>query len=208
MKYIYFTSFGILFSAFVFAGAPKISVIQSGMWRTGATWDLNRLPAGGDTVIVPAGKTLLIDNNTNVSSGDVYVKIYGTLKFINNGKLSVGDNSTVMVYNNASVLGDGQPSETLRIGNNTVYKGDQPAVEGPKMATALTINGFMTYVGSVLPVKFIGFTVARKNSDVLVQWCTAEEGSAYLYQLERSTDAVSWSTIALVTATGNASTLR
>src|SRR5215467_10186847 len=77
---------------------PVITAVSSsGNWKTGSTWNLNRVPANGDTVVIPAGDVVTIDNVQNLSSATLYIKIYGTLQF-SNGKLWLGPNSAVIIF--------------------------------------------------------------------------------------------------------------
>ncbi|HTM93554.1 MAG TPA: hypothetical protein VL095_14135, partial [Flavisolibacter sp.] len=82
------------------------------------------------------------------------------------------------------------------------------AIVGPQMASAVS-NGFsvFAFASSPLPVKFVGFTVTRKNADAFIQWSTSEEMNADMYHVERSLDGTNWNTIAYVAAVGNSSTL-
>lgn len=205
MKQFNLLLLSVIAFSFSFA-APVIKVNNNnGAWRNASTWDLNRAPMDGDTVIIPAGKTVLIDNNWNIDPSRLYIKVYGTLKTASSGsKLIIGSGSTVIVYKDGVVSGAGSPSEIIKIGGNTVFEGDYPAVTGPMMANVSTM-GFQSFSQSALPVKFIGFTVARQNSNVLVQWSTSEEVNAGMFELQRSTDASNWNTIAYVAATGNSS---
>lgn len=180
----------------------KIKVkTTNGIWRQAATWDLNRLPGHADTVVIPAGNTLWIDENENLPGSTLHIQVYGTLSFTINGKLSLDENSTVVVYPGGTLLGNGQPSQTLRIGNVEKYRGTSPAIVGPQLANATTGAGFINF--TVLPVKFIGFNVAKSGKDALIQWSTSQEVNAAIYEVEYSTDAKNWSVIAAVQAAGN-----
>lgn len=183
-------------------GAPVITaVINNGDWATSTTWDLNRVPQTGDTVLIPSGKTVILTLN-QVISGFVYMKVYGTLK-LNTGILDLGSTSIIMVYTGGKITGNGCSCEQIRIGNVKKYKAG-PDVLGPQYASSSTI-GFQPII-SVLPVKFLGFTLTKADNAVLVQWTTAEEINAAYFQVERSVDGASWSAIASVTATGNSNT--
>jgi len=58
-----------------------------------------------------------------------------------------------------------------------------------------------------LPVKFVSFTVARKQDKVLVEWSTSQESNSSNFIVERSENGTSWTAIASVKAAGESSTL-
>lgn len=180
--------------------APVIKSIASANWTTASAWNLNRLPQIGDTIEVSAGTTITVNNDIAVNGG-VYVKIYGTVSFQgNNSTISLADPSKVVVYEGGKILGV-SASEKLRIAGNIVFQGNLP-VYGPVIASSAT-SGFIAFSPTPLPVKFVGFTVTRKNSDVLVQWSTTQEINADHFLIERSPDGTNWSSIGSVSAAGN-----
>lgn len=179
---------------------PVNKAASNGKWQTNATWNQGRKPATGDTIVIPLGKTVTIENNESL--GLVYIKVYGILK-LSGGKLNLADNSVIRVYSLGKLQGTGSPSEQLRIGNTRVFRGSEPAISGPMMADG-TSSSFSAFA-EVLPVKFLGFSAVLKNKDVLVQWSTTEEVNASVFELERSFDAANWTTIAYVAAAGNTS---
>lgn len=186
--------------------APVITASSNGYWNSAATWNLNRLPKVGDTIIIPGGKTVTIDDDQNFN-GFVYLKITGTLKFQkNNSTLSVDGPSVILVNPGGQISGGGSPSQKIRYNNSIIFDGNDAAIVGPQMASAFS-GGFSAFGSSPLPVKFVGFTVTQKDNDALIQWSTSEEISADMYQVERSIDGTNWSTIAYVAAVGNSSSL-
>jgi len=205
MKLLYTLAFAIFSFTASFA-APVISVASNGSFKSVNTWDLGRLPQSGDTVVIPAGRVLTVDDNQNIGI-TVYVKIYGTLRLFGGGsKLNIGASSIIVLFDGATITGSNNNSQVITIGTNTVFNGLQSDLRGPMYATVST-TGFIHYNESPLPVKFVGFSVVRKGADVLVQWSTSEEINAYTYELERSSDGARWSRIAVVAAAGNSSVL-
>lgn len=57
---------------------------------------------------------------------------------------------------------------------------------------------------SVLPVQFISYTATLQKQDVILNWKTAQEINIENYNIERSTDAVNYFTIAAIKAKGAA----
>lgn len=200
MKKLYLLACSIVLFHFCFS-AQSITATSNGNWSSASTWNLNRVPKVGDTIIIPAGKTVIIDDDEKFK-GFVYLKIFGKLIFEeNNSTLSVDAPSLIVVFPSAIIAGNGSPSQKIRYDNSIIFKGNN-TITGPQMATA-TSDGFASFAFSPLPVKFIDFTVTLQNEDVLVQWSTSEEINAAIYEIERSTNGVNWYTIAYVAAIGN-----
>jgi len=171
-------------------------------WTKASDWSLNRVPQSGDTIIIPAGRIVTIDGQETLSN--IRLKIYGTLKFVNPfSYLSVNNASTIDVYTGGNIQATIDFLQYIFVGGSTVFYAGQ--LNGPVMVNGTTA-GFIIF--NPLPVKFVGFTVAKKNtSDVLIEWSTAEELEANMYELERSYDGSNWNTIAYLTAAGTAQNL-
>jgi hypothetical protein len=202
MKTIYSITFFLLISSISFA-TPKITAISNGNWSNSSSWDLNRVPANGDTVIIPVGKTITIVNSE--APGLLYIQVYGTLK-LNGGKLTIDDNSTILVYGGAKITSSGSSSEKIKIGNTEKYRGTDSDVIGAQMANQTTGGGFVGF--SPLPVKFIAFDVSKQNNYVLVEWITAEEVNSSYYQVERSLNGSDWTAIGTVNSSTNSNTTK
>jgi len=176
----------IFYSSF----AGSIQAIQNnGSWTSNSSWDMNRNPIDGDTVIIPAGITIIITSNLNLSANTMRIIVYGTLKFNGGGaKLAMSGFSSVVVEAGGLLTSTGNPSQTLNIGTQTVFTGNDIPVVGPQYANNTTGNGFVPFI--ILPVKYLSFTLSYTSSIVLVQWSTAEEVNALKYEVERSVDGI------------------
>jgi len=200
MKHIY--SLAIALSAFTFSFATPIKLeAPVGNWTSSSNWNLHRSPTNGDTIVIPSNTTLVINNDLTLS--DVHVRVYGTVSLTDkNTQINLDNQSDVVVYEGGKIQGV-MASQKLRINGTLIYQGNDPAVLGPATATA-SLAGFQPII---LPVKFLGFSAARKGSEVLVQWSTSEEVNADSYQVERSFDGANWTTITAVAAAGNSTAL-
>jgi hypothetical protein len=203
---------GLCFLLSIFAQAnPTISSVpQSGNWKTTATWQLNRLPMHGDTVLIPTGKTVVVDNIQNLGTEDIYIKIYGTL-LITGGKLWLGSNSTITLFTGGIISGAGSPAETLKIGATVKFEGSQSPLTGPLLAnssTGISPTGFSVFNEIALPVHFIGFNLARQDQEVLVQWATSHETDNSHFEVQRSDNGINWNTIGQVPAASTGSAIQ
>ncbi|MBS1577129.1 MAG: T9SS type A sorting domain-containing protein [Bacteroidetes bacterium] len=204
MKKLYsFLILSVAFSATVSANTITLSV-NNGDWQTNSSWNPARAPQANDTIVIPVGMAVNIYNNVSVS-GYIYTKVYGTLQFNHSSKLDLSSTSKIMIYAGGKVRSNGSSaSDQVRIGSNTVYKGNSGDLSGPVL---LDINGQNPVAASTLPVRFVSFTLARKQSDVIVQWSTAQESNSSHFVIERSENGTNWTTIASVKAAGESSTL-
>ncbi|MBI1342849.1 MAG: T9SS type A sorting domain-containing protein [Terrimonas sp.] len=208
MKNLYLL-IAIIFTAFTVAANPVITVIKNeGKWKTNSSWDLNRKPKNGDTILIPVGFTVVLDNTQNLNN--VYIMVLGVID-LDGGKLKLDDNSTVEILSSGAVIGHGNNSEYIKIGNEYKFKGTANYQGGPSIANASTgayPSGFESTGSASLPVKFVGFNVARQDKNILIQWSTSQEYNSNHYEVERSENGISWKPIAIVTAAGNSNTIR
>ena len=208
MKHIYLVAVFVLFSLFSFSAPVDSVVTNNGKWWQTSTWSKGRLPISGDTVVIPKNITLVIDNNLDIPTTDVYIDIKGTLN-LNVGKLNLGVNSIIVVEAGGQIkTAKGNNSDKILIAGVPKYLGSEGTLTGPATASktsGASPYGFTSLTPTILPVKYLGFSVAQQNNDVLIQWSTAEEVNASQYEVERSFDASNWSRIAAVAAKGNSS---
>lgn len=194
MKKFYFLFVAVLFYFSAFA-TPINQNLNNGSWKTASTWDKGRKPKDGDTVVIPAGKTVII--NSLEALNNVLIRVYGKIQFSGIfSQLQLNSTSKVIVYNNASIEATIDYLQYIIIGSSYVFY--QGTVAGPVVSSGLGFSSF-----NPLPVKFVGFTVTKKNNDALIQWSTAQETNANMYEVERSFDGSTWNTIAYVSAIGN-----
>jgi hypothetical protein len=195
MKHFYLTTLVLFSFLFSFSSPINKVIVNKGKWNSSKTWSLNRVPENGDTVLIPASYSLVIDNNVKMTAENLYVRVLGNVHFAV-GKLDIGYNSIVELAANATITTKQEnPSDKIEMGNILKYSGSQGTITGP-----LVLKNGPTVT---LPVKFIGYTVARSNNGTSIQWSTSEEVNANMYVVERSEDGSTWKSIAYVAAAGN-----
>lgn len=198
MKQFYLIVLSLFVVTFSFA-TPIIATQNNGVWKAAITWDKNRKPQDNDTIVVPAGKTILVTDWQSLNN--VYIKVYGTLKFQNAfSALNLNASSRLTVYAGGALQSTLDFVQYVLIGGNYVFY--EGSLAGPLSATSSGFGGF-----NALPVKFVGFTVSHKNTDALIQWSTTEEMNVNMFEVERSLDSKNWNTIAYVSAIGNSGQL-
>ncbi|MFL5787720.1 MAG: G8 domain-containing protein [Flavisolibacter sp.] len=173
------------------------ATVNNGIWTNSSTWNLNRVPANGDTITIPASKTIII--NSIVALNNVVIRVNGTLLFQNSlSSLLLNTSSSIIVNSGGKVQGMLPGQQFITIGFNAVFNGS--TVAGPQMANSTTGNGFTPFVP--LPVKFVSFTLSHKDHNIIIQWSTSEESNSYKYIIERSDDGNNWKETGSVDAKG------
>jgi len=205
MKHIYTTIIALLIASATFATAD--SATKTGAWETNNTWNLNRTPQHNDSIIIPAGYTVSITSNVSTLNNVVLV-VYGTLSF-NNGKLRLDNASRVIVRTGGMITGTNS-NDQLTIGGILKFSGTETSVPGYSMAdvtTGTSPTGFAALSSSALPVTFQSFYIARRGSDVQLNWSTSQELNNKYYQLEKSTDGRNWKQVAVIIGSGTSSSV-
>lgn len=190
-----------LFSFTASFAANKQFAVNNGNWNDAASWTPTGVPQSGDKISIPANLTALV-SGTDVSISNVTLDIYGKLKMSGeNIKMSFGFLSTIVLHTGGSIIGD-KNSQQIWL-NGKIYEGTT-TLAGPKIASSTaSLIGFAPYSEITLPVKFISFNVSVSNNNNLIQWATAEEVNAFVYEVERSVDGATWSNVGTVAAVGN-----
>jgi len=201
MKNIFTLLIALAAAATASAGSV-ITAINNGTWANTSTWNLNRLPQSGDTIVIPGGFSLAFTNNANLNG--VVMKIWGALHMSGSSKLDLDNAGLIRVYTGGIITGAGN-GDQIKIGNTIVFKGNDPDVVGPMFADNTTGGGFAPL--SVLPVTFANFYVSRTNDGILIRWSTATENNNHHFEVQRSEDGQSWNTIAIVAGIGNSTQL-
>lgn len=196
----------VLFS--LVAAARPVNEVTSwwGNWSDKNNWSLKRVPEDGDSIVVAAGKGIVMDKN--YSLGNVYIKVIGTLQI--KKKLDLDELSFIEVASTGRInaFGADRKNETIRI--KSVKKFDEKSLDvygisyaSPK--TGVSPSGFV--YDNLLPVKFSGFTAVKKQDAIQLNWSTAQESDNSHFEVEKSTDGRNWNMIAMVMGYGTTNTV-
>ncbi|RPD43711.1 T9SS type A sorting domain-containing protein [Paracnuella aquatica] len=202
MKNFYTTLIAI--ALFFGANAQQVNqLLASNNIADAKSWSQKRMPLTGDTVVIPSTAVYTIKEDVDFSKQDIYVKVEGkvtldkaTIKLSNNSEL-------VLTSKTASINAtSGKGNSIIFVGGAEKYKGSQGLEVGPAYINK-NVSTFTEFTPTTLPVKFIGFSVARATTGSMVKWATSEEINASHYDVERSEDGTNWKKIAAVFAIGN-----
>lgn len=194
MKALYTILFTLLMATSLMANTKTANA--NNVWGSSSTWTPGAVPADGDTVIIPAGKTVTVDGQYALNN--LVVIVYGTLD-LDQGKLKLDVGSRVVLESGGKLTGHGS-NDQLRIGNDIVFKGSQGVQNGPTYTDSTTSGGWANL--TLLPVTFQSFYVTRQGANVQLSWSTGAELNNAYYAIERSTDAHSWKQVAIEKGAG------
>lgn len=191
-----------------FAGARTTieAVKTQSNWSTNSSWSLNRLPKDGDSIVIPAGNTIVFDQSQTLNN--VYITIAGTLNFNQNNSLTLNNTSLVSILNGGILTATHPtPNELVTIGGVTKYDGKTDnTIAGPAVAssnTSTSPSGF-AITPMTLPVTFVSFSAVRTNDGaVQLTWTTANEMNNGHFEVEHSLDGSNWTSLATVAAGNN-----
>lgn len=175
-----------------------------------------------NSVALVSSKWVLEDNSEMTSTGGVFSIKSGSLTVgdgsnsskatavFNGGQLSLLDATSFVTmmtnknsyFNWSAYNGNGNSITTTN--NNLNCNGNgrnacsAPVLYGP---SALTAGGVSS--NAMLPVKLASFNIKSTNNTVALNWITAQEINAEVFEVERSFDGINWVTVGEVAAKGN-----
>ncbi|MBI2731532.1 MAG: T9SS type A sorting domain-containing protein [Sphingobacteriales bacterium] len=179
----------------------NISLKQNNVnWNNTSSWNINRMPQNGDTVTIPAGLTVVVNNNVYTNAPNLYLKVKGTISFQPNGKLDLGISSVVELLAGGTILSNSTGSERILIGGVIKYKGNNDGtIGGYALANSLSPasgsgagSGFLT---GTLEVTIKSFDAVKLNNKAYINWQTASEKDADYFELQRSQNQNNWETV-------------
>lgn len=179
---------------------------NNGDWKNNNTWSPATLPQSGDTVIIPAGKSVIVKNEVYTNAPNIYIKDWGTISFMPSGKLSLGANAVVEVFTGGKIETSGTNSERIYIADVLKYQGKTDGnIIGYALASLSSgvsgiavASGFLT---GTLEIKLKEFKTIPSNDAVTIKWETAVEKDAAFFQVQRSRDSKNWEVIQTINAT-------
>jgi len=198
----YLTLLIALIATFAQAKTLNKAVTNGANWSTAGAWSQNRIPATGDSVVIPSGITIWLDIRSTINN--VYLNIIGTLEVDKNSGLTLNNTSIVNIAT-GGLLSTTHNSATsvISIGGVNKYVGNTDVtIVGYAMASSATGAspvGFST-TPITLPVTWVSFTASRNGETVTLNWNTVNEKDNSHFEVERSVNGFDWNTIATVAA--------
>lgn len=175
-----------------------------GNWNAPGSWNLGRVPACGDTIVIPAGVNIHIASNVNLAGAGcapVTIQVYGNLSFSNGRKLSLTAGGCAQVYLGGSIAPSGAgagASELIEINRQNWWQASNGTLNG-------TAEGVNLGCGVLLPVEMLDFSVENINERVNIVWTTGSERDNSYFTVESSKDGFYWETLGTVKGNGTTS---
>lgn len=162
------------------------AICPGGNWSNPATWSASggcsvTAPSDNVVCIIPACAIVTVNINSPTYNS-MQIHVYGQLEFGNGQKLNLSANGYVYLAPTGSLTG-GTPGSKINIGGTTVWNGPGPT------------EGELFYGPLPLPIELISFTANIQGDDVLLNWETMNEKNCSHFEVERSTDAVNFSSL-------------
>lgn len=186
MKPFYIITALVLLLAGSSEGAT-ITAVSSGSWGTNSVWSCNCQPSSSDNIVIPAGFTITASGPIILFLGPVInITIGGTL-VLNNASLQIDGSDVVNILSGGKITGTG-------LLGGSVYSGVMPIF----VASGSTVSGPQTITNGTLPIKLVYFESSTTGDGIFLKWASSEERELDYYDIERSNDGKSFSSISTI----------
>lgn len=180
---------------------PVIRATANGRWGQASTWNANRQPQSGDTVLIPANIEVVLDYNETLNN--IVLKITGTLKLLT-GKLNLDVISRIDIDIPGRLSGNGNDDQ-VAIGGTFKFRGgvDQ-SILGPAYSdntTGSSPHGFNSAV-VLLKATLTNFAISKVNEQVYIRW-ESVPGNTIRFEIEKSLNGDSWAIMEAIPVTGD-----
>jgi len=168
------------------------TAVRNDDWDEDATWSCGRAPQCGDSLIIPAGITVTVDDQMDYTScgSPIKVNIFGTLAFVNGKKLLLSCNSEVWVQTGGQITGGGGggSSNFIEICGTVVWKAEDGTVSGYQYLAPT----------SVMPIELKAFYALPQSNKIMIHWESASETNNKEYTIDRSSDGIVFETASVI----------
>lgn len=185
--------------------AVVITADQNGNWNAPGTWDLNRVPQCGDTIVIPAAFSVHVAANVNLDAGGcapVTIIVSGRITFANGRKIRLNAGGCMQIQLNGQLVPSGVgggSSEVVEINSVDWWKAADGTLTG---ATGGTFLG----CGMALPVELVAYSISYINEQAHLEFETASERDVTSFSIEISRDGAYWQELETVQPKGTSST--
>ena len=195
----------IVIAGNLFSVQAAQGIASTGLWRQSSSWLIGgqaRTPTCGDTLLIPPGVTITLDDQQNYSlcAMPMRIIVQGTFQLVNGFKITLPCNSSV------SVSTGGIVKKATPGGGNSTYISICNCVSWT--AAMGQVNGPATIACTTLPVSLISFSASQSGNSISLTWITASEINNSYFTIERSFDGEIFEVAGSVPGSGNSSTIR
>ena len=173
---------------------------SSGDWSDPSIWSCGYVPGCGDLTIIPAGITINLDIQLNIQEANgcntpSYIQVFGTLRIQTGKKINMSCGSSVEIMSGGLLqhgFGEGM-SNWIQICGATEW-----------VAEDGNVPGYALFGSPIpLPTTIISFDINNNESEIEFTWTIQSERNVNRYEVEFSTDAINWTTVAVKNSRGD-----
>jgi hypothetical protein len=187
---------------------------RSNLTNSGALTITNSAFTFSKTSVVTANASVsLVTSSWKFEENAILESTAGAFS-ISNGSLSIGDGTAssraYATFDGSSLtLLDAVSFVSVATVKNAYQNTNPYNGNGTQIATAGTVKGPASITAggvsssAMLPVKLQSFTAKSNGTTVVLNWITAQEMNADVFEVERSNDGISWTKVGSIAATGN-----
>ncbi len=187
-----------------------VTAQKSGNWTDANKWNYSTRNDGKNitSIIIPKNVRITLDADQDIRSiGDVELEISGELEVRSDNSLRMTANSVINIKAGGQIdlhanarNNNNNKIEQIIIGNVVKFDGNKEVtINGPATAsktTGASPSGFS--MNAMLPVNFVSFTANKSESGIALTWTTTDEVNNNRFEIQRSTDGINFSTVAIV----------
>jgi hypothetical protein len=220
MKKFVLSAFVIIAATTAFSQVTYTTA-ASGNYTVGTTWvggAAGAPPTSGTCnckIVVKAGHTLTLNlDNMNITDANFVLDgVNSVLTLSNNVDVTLaGTSSSIDIQNTQARLSKTTGSTaTITMGGQVIFNSSSTQFNSTTnglvngLASASSRRANPQFQSGTLPVKLSEFKVSSKGSGVGISWKTSLEVNSSHFDIERSGDSKSWTSIGTVQASGNVS---
>lgn len=176
--------------------------VGGGNWNAAGTWNLGRVPACGDTIVIPENVTVHIPANVDLDAAGcapVTIQSAGSITFSSGKKLRLSAGGCMQISLTGQVVPSGAgggSSELIEINGQDWWQASDGVLNG-------TAEGVNLGCGVMLPVELVSYSVEYINDIAELSFVTASERDLDYFVIEVSRDGSYWQELGTVNAVGN-----
>ena len=188
------------------SGATRVA-IYSGPWESTRTWSGNTLPVAGDSVIIPFGNTILVNNPVafDKESAPMQIFIYGKLEFKTTSGVHLPCGSWVSVFEKGSVVTPASKNaDLITLCGTPIVISETGTVQGNKSwgnpPAASVKNATIRWTDL--------YTKRTESNNAFVCWNAEQASATHFFTLERSNDGIKFEPVGSIKGGGPEATIQ
>lgn len=168
----------------------------SGGWHAITTWDLGRVPACGDSVIIKPGHTVQLSSSIAPKCRRMSVTVLGVLHLTGKSNMELPCGSNVYLLYGGMLTSDRSGSR-LAVCGTTYWADSTGNMTGPECMPPVS------WCGKVLSVEMADVNAVKHGTQVSIKWCTNSERNNAHFCLQKTSDGgKTWTNVKTIKSAG------